>query len=60
MIAVDDTVAIFQSIDWSQCREAVFDCFSTFFGLLDVGAQIDGGGGGGLRVSRCVLSAALV
>ena len=46
MIAVDDTVAIFQSIvcstqiDWSQCREAAFDCFSTFFGLLDVGAQI--------------------
>ena len=46
MITVDDTVAIFQSIvcstqiDWSQCREAAFDCFSTFFGLLDVGAQI--------------------
>lgn len=46
MIAVDDTVVIFQSIvcstqiDWSQCREAAFDCFSTFFGLLDVGAQI--------------------
>ena len=43
MIAVDDTVVIFQSIvqiDWSQCREAAFDCCSTFFGLLDVGAQI--------------------
>jgi hypothetical protein len=46
MIAVDDTVAIFQSIvcstqiDWSQCREAAFDCFRTFFGLLDVDAQI--------------------
>ncbi len=45
MIAVDDTVAIFQSvvcstqIDWLQCREAAFDCFSNFFGLLDVGAQ---------------------
>ena len=46
MIAVDDTVAIFQSIvcstqiDWSQCREAAFDCFSTLFGLLDVDTQI--------------------
>jgi hypothetical protein len=39
MIAVDDTVAIFQSIvcstqiDWSQCREAAFDCFIIFCGV---------------------------